>query len=223
MKKYIALLLAAIMCFSLCACGGSSNKKAFTAAQAAYNNIDDAYQIIEQFGSDIYEAWRLGIYDDDEDDFSLKYLSKSLSLSETELKTGFAYAVDKDKWDNMDDKEKKEAIDSAEAMFTIYTILGDNAFSACVEAVTCAYEVSGKTAEVQELLDEAKGQMKEMSDKYSDYEHYPSLKGYYTAANAFFNFCKNPTGSFEQVKTTINDYRNEARGYISDLDYIFED
>lgn len=77
--------------------------------------------------------------------------------------------------------------------------------------------------EVQTALNTAKEQMKELSDKYSDYEHYPNLKGYYTTTSSFFDFCQNPTGSFEQMKNTINDYKNEARDYISDLDYIFEE
>ena len=65
--------------------------------------------------------------------------------------------------------------------------------------------------------------MKTLSEKYSDYEHYPALKGYYTTTDAFFDFCQNPSGSFEQVKTTINDYRNDCRSYNKDLNYIFED
>ena len=77
--------------------------------------------------------------------------------------------------------------------------------------------------EAQNVLNNAKTQMKELSERYSDYEHYPNLKGYYTTTSSFFDFCQNPTGSFEQVKDTINDYKNEARDYISDLDYIFED
>lgn len=80
--------------------------------------------------------------------------------------------------------------------------------------VSGAYAANGETA---------KAQMKNLSENYSDYEHYPNLKGFYTTTSSFFDFCQNPTGSFEQVKTTINDYRNKARGYISDLDYIFED
>ena len=77
--------------------------------------------------------------------------------------------------------------------------------------------------EVQTAINTAKEQMKKLSDKYSDYEHYPNLKGYYTTTSSFFDFCQNPTGSFEQMKNTINDYKNEARDYISDLDYIFEE
>ena len=93
----------------------------------------------------------------------------------------------------------------------------------CVMVVTGAYQANGKVAEAQNALEEAKTQMKELSEEYSDYEHYPNLKGYYTTTNSFFDFCLNPTGSFEQVKTTINDYRNEARDYMNDLDYIFEE
>ena len=89
--------------------------------------------------------------------------------------------------------------------------------------VSNAYKVNGKVDEAKNALDEAKAQMKELSEKYSDYEHYPNLKGYYTTTSSFFDFCQNPTGSFEQVKDTINDYKNEARDYISDLDYIFEE
>ena len=65
--------------------------------------------------------------------------------------------------------------------------------------------------------------MKELSESYSDYEHYPALKGYYTTTSSFFDFCQNPTGSFEQLKTTVEDYKTTARDFNADLDYIFED
>ena len=78
-----------------------------------------------------------------------------------------------------------------------------------------------KTA--QTTPDEAKVLMKKLSKMYSDYEHYPNLKGYYTTTKSFFDFCQNPTGSFAQYKNMLNDYRNEACDYISDLDYILEE
>ena len=40
---------------------------------------------------------------------------------------------------------------------------------------------------------------------------------------AFFDFCCNPEGSFEQVKDTFNNYRNTAREYFFDLNYMFGD
>ena len=223
MKKLITLIMAAIMCLSLVACGGG-DKKAFEASKTAYDNIDIAYEIVEQFGSDIYEAWRLGIYDDDEIiDGGANYLAKELSLSADEIRAGVAYTVAAllgEDWDEMSDADKKKYIDKADNFFEA---MEDDLFSFCVTSVSNAYILNGKVEEAQAALNAAKAQMKDLSAEYSDYEHYPNLKGYFTTTNSFFDFCQNPTGSFEQVKDTINNYKNEARDYISDLDYIFEE
>lgn len=119
----------------------------------------------------------------------------------------------------MSEEDKQAYIDNADSFFRV---MEDSLFSFCVNSVSAAYVVNGKVEEAQTALDAAKAQMKELSQKYSDYEHYPNLKGFYTTTSSFFDFCNNPTGSFEQVKQTINDYKNSARDYISDLDYIFE-
>lgn len=223
MKKLLALILAMIMLVSFAGCGGG-NKKAFEASKAAYDNIDAAYEIVEEFGSNIYEAWRMGIHEKDEIlNDGVEYLASELSLTEDELRLGVAYTMsgifDQD-WGTMSDEEKNTVADSADYIFEL---MEDELFSFCVMVVSNSYVVNGKADEVQVLLDTAKTQMKELSEKYSDYEHYPNLKGYYTTTSSFFDFCQNPTGSFEQVKDTINDYKNEARDYISDLDYIFEE
>lgn len=223
MKKLTAIILALAICLLMTACGGG-DKKAFEASKIAYDNIDIAYEITEQFGSDIYEAWRLGIYDKDEIlDDGTSYLATELSLSADEIRAGVAYTVatfiDED-WDAMSEEDKENYIDAADDMFSI---MEDDLFSFCVMAVSNAYIVNGSVDEAQAALDTAKAQMKELSSNYSDYEHYPNLKGYYTTTSSFFDFCNNPTGSFEQVKDTINDYKNDARDYISDLDYIFEE
>ena len=219
MKRIIALLLVMVISLSLVACGGE--KKAFEASKAAYENIDIAYKITEQFGSDIYEAWRLGIYDDDEIlDDGAAHLATELSLSADEIRAGAIYTIYQDEWDTMSDEEKDELIDKADLFFSYFE---DDLFSFCVMAVSNAYVVNGKVEEAQTALNAAKAQMKELSADYSDYEHYPNLKGYFTTTSSFFDFCQNPTGSFEQVKETINKYKNEARDYLSDLDYIFED
>ena len=223
MKKLTAIVLVLVMCVSMTACGGG-NKKAFEASKAAYDNVDIAYEITEQFGSDLYEAWRLGIYDDDEIlEDGVAYLATELSLSEDELKEGVGYVIAEmtgEDWSEMSDEDKATITENTDIIFGL---MEDNLFSFCVMVVTGAYTANGKVEEAQNALNAAKAQMKELSEKYSDYEHYPNLKGYYTTTSSFFDFCQNPTGSFEQVKDTINDYKNEARDYISDLDYIFEE
>ena len=223
MKKIIALILSVATCVSMTACSGG-NKKPFEASKAAYENIDVAYQITEQFASDLYEAWRLGIYDDDEIlDDGVDYLAKELSLSKDELTDGVGYAIAEltgENWNEMSDEDKAKLTRDTNYYFKI---MEDSLFSFCVTIVSSAYIANGKAEEAQTALDAAKTQMKELSEKYSDYEHYPNLKGYYTTTSSFFDFCQNPTGSFEQVKDTINDYKNKARDFSSDLDYIFED
>lgn len=222
MKRIVSLVLVLAMCISLCACGG--NKKAFEASKAAYESITVAYEITDQYGSDIYEAWRLGIYDDEEIlDDGVAHLATELNLTEDEIIDGVAYTVAQimgSDWESISDEEKDEYRAMSDYAFSIFE---DDLFSFCVMAVSNAYIVNGEAEKAQTALEEAKAQMKELSEKYSDYEHYPNLKGYYTTTSSFFDFCQDPEGSFEQVKTTINDYRNEARDYISDLDYIFED
>lgn len=215
--------MALIMCFSAVACNGESGNKvpadketAFDVAKEAYNKIDVAYEITEEFGSDIYEAWRLGIYEDDEIlDDGVGYLASKLSLSEGDIIAGVSRVLS-------DLGEETTSLTKSTAN-TYFKLFKNQLFSFCVMVVSSAYKANGKVARAQDALNSSKDLMKKMSEKYSDYEHYPNLKEYYTTTKSFFAFCQDPTGSFEQVKTTINDYRNEARNYVSDLDYIFED
>lgn len=227
MKKIMALFLSVAVCLSLTACSGG-NKKAFEASKAAYENIDIAYDITEKYATDTYEVWRISIY---EKENILKggvaFLATKLSLSEDELKEGLGNAVAKVtgvNWSEQSAEDRATITENSSSSFRIMEdMVGDNFVSFCVSVITCAYNASGKVEEAQTALDAAKAQMKELSEKHSDYEHYPNLKGYYTTTSSFFDFCQNPSGSFEQSKYTINDYKNKARDYSSDLDYIFEE
>lgn len=223
MKKLLSFILLITMGITLISCSGT--KKAFEISKSAYDSIGIAYTITDQFASDIYEAWRMGIFDDEEIlNDGAHYLATELSLSEDEVRDGIAYTVNEimgsESWDDLSDTDKQNYRNQSDLYFTIFE---DDLFTFCVMIVTGAYQANGKIAEAQTALDSAKELMKELSDKYSDYEHYPNLKGYYTTTSSFFEFCQSPTGSFEQIKTTINDYKNEARDYISDLNYIFEE
>lgn len=249
MKKTLSIVLCIIMASSITACGKKvcsiegcgqeaiedasyeelyctshlKNKKAFDASKEAYGNVNKGYEIAENMGSDIYEAWRCAIYDHkDIEKEGLTFLCKKMELTEDELAAGLA-SLFSDDFSTLSDSDKKSAIKDAKDTFTYLFKKTDSQFSLAVNVTTAAYKVKGDVDTATELFSTAKSQMKDLSDKYSDYEHYPALKGYYTTASSFFDFCQNPTGSFEQLKSTIEDYRNQARDYKSDLDYIFED
>ena len=112
---------------------------------------------------------------------------------------------------------------SPDAIFVVFDDLDMGLFSLCVRLINYAYTFNGEAEQARGALDEAKVLMKELSENYSDYEHYPNLKGYFTTTSSYFEFCENPDGSFDQYTETNNSYRNEIRDYTSDLDFIFED
>ena len=203
-----------------------ANRKAYDISKEAYENISKAYTIVEQYGDDLYDGWYVGIFNTDElYEKGSRYLASELSLSEEDVAQGVAYAlVDAFgwNWDEIDQETKEEymTIDGSGTYFLAVSLLADIK-TFCVECVNGAYEVTGKAEEALLALDEAKAIMKQISEEYEDYEHYPALKAYYTETSSFLDFCSNPTGSFDQLRETLNDYKNNARDLSSDLEYIF--
>lgn len=226
MKKILSLILVAILILSLIACNNEKNKKAFEASKAAYDNVNAAYEITANFGADIYEAWRCGIFDKDELlSGGCTYFSKNLHISKDEISISIAHNIAEilgEKWDDISEERKDKYLSIVDSFFEVMDT-EDDLFTWCVQIITDAYTINGKVDEIESYLTEAKAQMKELSEKYSDYEHYPALKGYYTTTSSFFDLCQNPTGSFEQLKTTIENYKTTARDYKANLDFIFED
>ena len=230
MKRLLAILLVLTLCLGFSACGNDSND-AFNESKIAYEKINEAYEMVNEFSQDVYTAWNMGINDRDDidgkstssyytsynDAEELAYFARKLNISADDLKAAAAHLAGVDEYDP----------GSSSKMGTWYALhsifYSSSFFSACVDLVSTAYELNGTADRITSLLEEAKGYMKQLSDKYSDYEHYPSLKKYFTNTTAFFGFCLSPEGSFNQVVDTFNDYRNNARDYFYDLNYVFED
>lgn len=235
MKKITAWILVLALCLGLTACGGTTAveetpkvEENVELSKAAYEQINIAYEIIEQMGEDIYEAWRLGIYEkEDLAGGGAKYLASKLDLTEEDLREGIGYALidmaGKD-WNTIPPEEKDEYFALIDDSFRIIQDAEEiSFFSYCTWCVKDAYLLNGKTEQAQAALTEAKACIKELSEKYADYEHYPTLKEYYATTSAFLEFCLHLDGSFEQAKETINAYRNDARDYVSKLDLTFGD
>lgn len=197
----------------------------FALSRKAYQEINSAYDIIKEFGSDVYKAWNLGVSEPANiQKKGIPFFVDELSLSEEEVKAGLGYGMangENKVWSNLSDAEKKEYLEKADTFFQVTP--NNLVLQYSIYAVPFSYIANGKTEEVQEKLDSAKLAMRELSEKYADYEHYPNLKGYYTTTASYFEFCQKPTGTFEMLETTINDYRNEIREYSNDLDFIFGD
>ena len=206
----VTMLLSSALSMSAC---GFSQRKAYNASKNAFEKTTEAYLLVNQFSKDIYEAWRMGInerssFDDEEeleafaDELYIDYTSIRLAIGSLLGKSGYVHG----------DWEKLQRY-----------CYPDSFFSACVAVVSEAYKISGKDNEIASLLNDAKDSMKTLGNKYSDYAYYPDLKDYFSNTLAFFDFCKHPEGSFEQVVQTFNNYRNNARTTFFDLNYIFDD
>lgn len=209
-KKKIILLFCIALVLLLAVGGGfllKSNKEAVTYnnSKLAFSKLNDSASILSRAMSDIYDAWKWGIYDWDDNDYSCatnaKNLQKEVSIN---LETGAGEA-------------------SPAAMLLFYSYLYDNGWNGCIDLVVDSYEASGLYQEVETLLSEAQAALKTVSESNADYQYYPTLKQYYSKLQAMFEFVKSPTGSFEQLKTTTNDYANDIRTYQGDLSFVFAD
>ena len=210
MKKAIALLLAALLCLSLCACG--ANDKAYDNSKEAFDAVTAAYLATNTFAEDVYEAWYLGVndqfnYNESSEfaDFAAQLHIGQSHLEEAVARLSGSGSFTTSQWAKLPD------------------LYGDSCTSAWVAAVSEAYKCSGKTVEIETQLNSAKSLMKKLGDKHADYQHYPSLKKYFTTTMAFYDFCCHPEGSFEQVTETVNAYRSAARECFFDLNYVFGD
>jgi len=103
---------------------------------------------------------------------------------------------------------------------TAYGLLED--FSYSTYFVGRVFENNGTYDKIEEHLATAKDSLKSVTNEYSDYTGYTVLKSYYSEIKAYYEFCENPTGSFSQLKTTIDNYETNLRNYKNDLSFIFE-
>lgn len=215
MKKFLALLLVLCLSFSMVACGNSATEtiskadpkeEEFNAAQIAYDCLVDVHETCEVVMDSVYGAWYFSIYEYDD-----YYGSTGFEefCSKTNISSNEFATIIRD-WLEDDSYSKS----------TLYYLLEE--FSDSVSLITMFYEKNETFTETQALLDEARASLKSVTAQYADYTGYETLKKYYSELASYFEFCQNPTGSFEQLKTTIETYERNLRTYKNDLGFIFE-
>lgn len=242
MKKTVCLLLALALTFAFVACGDSGDKdvpartdapaetakmsstEAFNLCALAYKNISEASLIVKDIGTDVYNAWNIGVQKDD--NISLWSLSDEMfTLTEEDLCLGIAYLTNINVWDTMTDeqKEQQSSYTVASRIFASAVEDSDSVFSLCVHIVVGAFTAKGTIGEVEKKLENPKNTIKKLSEKFPDYVHYAAIKGYYDKVASYLNYCKEPTGSFEQLTVTNEGYETTIRDFRSSLEYYFED
>lgn len=251
-KRITAIFLIACTLFTLVACGKSrcsiegcenevvkdstfeesycskhlANKKALEFSKGIYASINVAYNICNDMGSDIVDAWRMGIYDEDKVmEQGVDYLARELSLSKEDLVYSVGYFTCTiffgEEWTEETAKDTKEnfSLETANAMFILADGTLYDMFQFCVLIVQDAYELNGSIEEARASLNIAKEQLQVLAERYPDFDQYSVLKDYYLLTSEFLEFCIETNGAFEHVQTTVNNYKDQARKYMNELEF----
>ena len=229
-KKFYVVVMLFMVTISFSACNTKNVKvfeeskdvKVFEVSKQAYANLNQSYEIIERYSSDIYNAWYEGIYNSKK--CNVSYLATKTSLTASELYLGVSYfciVCDGKVWETSSEEERKKY--QSDTYFSIMKYAYDDSiFNACVNLISCAYKANGIENEIDTKLASARTNLKEVSNINPNYENYATLKQLYTKVNSFYNFCSSPTGSFEQLVSTTNNYKNECRDLFDELKFTFD-
>ena len=209
--KITALLMTVFMLFGLASCdllGGEDKvqKQEYQAASEAYAELSSVHDSCVTIMDSIYNAWHFSIYK--YDDYStytgLNEFSDAVGISKSELRSTLETLSD--------------TVGITD--YVLYGILED--FSVAANLVVEVYKARGTFDEMEASISTAKAKLKEVTPTYADYTGYDTLKDYYSEVAAYAEFCESPTGSFEMLKTTIDNYETNLRNYRNDLSFVFD-
>lgn len=222
MKKILAVVLLFALSLSLCSCflfedkdsesSGSGSLLSFVQAETAehiaaraFFKIKNASQLCIDGMDDIYNIWRFGIYDADDYSSSTIFFAMSLECSFTSSEL---------------EKAAEDAGVSASNCVD-GSFLADE-WQCCLWVLKQAIDNSGTHAEIDGLLSDAKDALKELKDKYPDYENYDTLKEYYTEVSTYAQFFESQECSFNQLTGLITDYETKIKTLCKELEFDYE-
>lgn len=210
MKKLINLFAILSITVTCVGCGDintSSNKdnieKITTTAtttdpmeylQNAYDNLVDLNYQLSNISDAIQGSWYYGIYKKDKTTFLDWSLSTGLNSSEL----------------------KNAAEDMGYSQTSLRSSYVDfNTFIFIAEKVM---QDNGTYSKAEQTLNDIKKNLKSATNDLNDYD---DIKKYYTSALAYYQYLKNPTGNYNQMTDTMNNYENELNEYKNDLSFDF--
>ena len=179
----------------------------FDNAKKAYETLNQAADICIKGMDDIYGAWYFGIY---------KLKDKEISTMAS-IDKNYVYYYLANETPHFSSTELQKAAES----YGINASYVASDWQYCLYVVEAALETNGKYSRVDDLLADVQKTLQQLTDQYGDYEYYPKLKEYYSRVSSYADFFKSPTGSFNQLADTINDYENNIRTCQQDVGFLF--
>ena len=171
----------------------------YTNAKEAYEKLKEVAELCVSGMDAIYGAWYFGIYNASKSytgmfDYQLSCDVPGFSSGELEAARN-ALGIS-------EQSAKKDWQNSLWIVEQAITMRGD-------------YDtINANMAEAEKVL-------QSLTEEYDDYTYYPKLKDYYASIKSYVEFFLSPSGSFNQLADTINNYENGIRTLESDVSFLF--
>jgi len=94
-------------------------------------------------------------------------------------------------------------------------------FNYCLYVVETALDEAGYYDSLEKNMADAEKTLQALTNTYDDYTYYPKLKAYYSSIKSYTDFFISPSGSFNQLADTVNDYENSIRTTAADVSFLF--
>lgn len=171
-------------------------------AKSAYKYLNTAAGAADEIVVTIYNAWHFAIYRADD-------------LSDYQKIRGLADALDVYDTDISEAMENLGLLDDYS-----YTVLEDFNYTVAVAKEVC--RIKGLYDEAEKNINDALTLIQKISEKNREYTKHNELSNYYSFVLAYYNFAKSPTGSFNQLSNTIDNYQTQIITQKNKLSIYFE-
>lgn len=222
MKKFLSLVLIFSMLLTLTACGKSAKAKELS--QEVYENLEDAYKIIDNFAADYLaanEAGTTGTSSCDEiSAMGSSALANYVSLSYAEIREAAAvYNAENwyDTYDNLSESDKEYYKELAEENYQWWD---PYLYWYTIYIVQIAYDRNGQIEKAEKYLKEANSGLKELKSDYKDSDYYDDLKKYYSTADELLTYLQNRDNVYYDFADQIASYQKKIKKLQNSLEEL---
>lgn len=210
LRAFILMVVAVGMSASLIGCGNSTDqpvaeeepvKNSLDDAKEAYKLLSDSSDVVESIGAGISGAWGYAIENSSDHTGTYYGLASVCGLSTEEVTAAF-------------DQYTKD--DLRGMSISAGVLLSD--FQDVLK-VLINYGYESYFEQLDKDLASAKTLIQSVDQSES---YYSDLVDYYTAVSNYLEFCKSPTGNYQSVGTTRNEYETTISTAKSKLSFYLE-
>ena len=187
--------------------------EAIQSGKDAYRGMEYAHEISANMLYAIYGAWYFHIY---------KYDDYNTNSAEGFRQYCLSAGIDHNTAITVANKYIADNMGYSESGMTDihrYAMVG--VLDLSVKFICYYFDYCGDIADMDGALAYAKNELAKIPEEHKDRVEYSALKNYYTEISSCAEFCKGPSGNFEQFKVTKETYETNLRNYKNKLAFTY--